>query len=121
MKIVLSITHCIISFDRRIKGVNFMTTQWRHLSEASLGKRGVGRITIYGEIILLSILACWIFGIYIYLISSWECSYDFKCIKPKIKSIEIIFPNPITTKETPKYIIPKVVGQVVSMGSNGLL
>lgn len=27
MKIVLSITHCIISFDRRIKGVNFMTTQ----------------------------------------------------------------------------------------------
>lgn len=52
MKIVLNTTQYIISFDRRIKGVNFMTTQGRHLSETSLENVEKERITICESILL---------------------------------------------------------------------
>jgi hypothetical protein len=46
MEIVLNATHYIISFDRRIKGVNFMTTHCRPLSETLLESKERGKITI---------------------------------------------------------------------------
>lgn len=51
-EIVLNTTHYIISFDRRIKDVNFMTIQRRHLSKTLSESIEEERITIFKTTLL---------------------------------------------------------------------
>lgn len=80
-------------FDRRIKGANFMTIQWKHLSEALPRRKKIGKITIYNKIILLCYISLYVFkNMYTMYLIFWECNYNnLNTWKSKIKFIKIIF------------------------------
>lgn len=91
MEIVLGIRHYIISFDRKIKGVNLWPFCEGIYQKLYWGEeRETRRVTIYGKTIYgkfssAIILACKFFEYRLCTLSSfWECNYnDFKHVKAK--------------------------------------
>lgn len=90
MEIVFNVIYYIISFDRRIKGVNFMIIYCRFLLEILLESKERGKIIICDKNFYLGkIKILLIFKIYImFLIVFWVNIYSF--IKIGIKIVFII-------------------------------